>query len=76
MTPGWTVAVRATGSMSMMERRWREVSMTTPVPMELPAMDVPPPRGTTGTPCAAQTRTAATQSSTVSGTTTAVGTRR
>jgi hypothetical protein len=36
-TPGSTRAVFATGSMSRMRLRWREKSMTIPVPIELPA---------------------------------------
>ena len=74
-TPGCTVAVRASTSMSVISVRYRDVSITTP-PMALPASEVPPPRGTTGAPASEQAATAATTSSTVRGSTTASGTSR
>ena len=50
MTPGSTTAVRLPGSTSTIRLRCRAKSMTMPVPMALPAIDVPPPRLVTGTP--------------------------
>lgn len=54
----------------------REKSTTTPLPTALPAMDVPPPRLTTGVRVSAHARTVATTSSTVRGNTTASGRTR
>src|ERR671916_464056 len=42
-TPGSTVAVRASASIACTRARYRLVSMTTPGPTALPAMDVPAP---------------------------------
>lgn len=55
---------------------WRVKSRTTPVPVACPAMDVPPPRGTTGTPSSRHTASAAATSSASRGATTPRGTRR
>ncbi len=54
----------------------RVKSSTTPVPVACPAMDVPPPRGTTGTPCRRHTSSTAATSSASTGATTPYGTRR
>lgn len=74
--PGWTTAVRASTSTESRDRRCRVKSRTTPVPVAWPAIDVPPPRGTTGTPCSRQTASAAATSSASRGATTPYGTRR
>ncbi len=54
----------------------RVKSSTTPVPVACPAIDVPPPRGTTGTPSSRQTASVAATSSASRGATTPSGTRR
>ncbi len=54
----------------------RVKSSTTPAPVACPAMDVPPPRATTGTPRARQTSSTAATSSASLGATTPSGTRR
>ncbi len=74
--PGWTTAVRASGSRDTRAFMCRVRSSTTPVPVAWPAMEVPPPRGTTGTPAPAQIRRAAATSSASRGQTTPTGTRR
>ena len=74
-TPGSTSAVRAVVSMSRILLTWRDASITTP-PIALPAIEVPPPRITTGAPAAAVSATAAARSSTSLGTTTRSGTTR
>ena len=69
-TPGSTSAVRLLPSTSRILFRCRAKSMTMPVPMALPATDVPPPRLVTGTPVARLTARVASTSSTSSGSTT------
>lgn len=75
-SPGWTTAVRAAGSTDTRAFMCRVRSRTTPTPVAWPAMEVPPPRGTTGTPASAHTRSAAATSSASRGATTPTGTRR
>ncbi len=74
--PGWTTAVRASGSSDTRAFMCRVRSSTTPTPVACPAIDVPPPRGTTGTPASAQIRSAAATSCASRGATTPTGTRR
>ena len=62
-TPTSTSAVRASGSTSWTRCRCRDMSSTSPGPTVWPARLVPAPRGTTGTPSAAQADTAAATSS-------------
>lgn len=75
-TPGWTTAVRAAWSTETTARMWRVKSSTTPVPVAWPAIDVPPPRATTGTPRSRQTESTAATSPASRGATTPTGTRR
>lgn len=75
-SPGCTTAVRATGSTDTSAFMCRVRSRTTPTPVAWPAMDVPPPRGTTGNPASAQIRSAAATSPASRGATTPAGTRR
>lgn len=72
-TPGWTRAVRASGSMARMRFRYFDVSITTPAPMACPAWEVPPPRGVSGTSWRDATFTVLTTSSTERGMTTPSG---
>ena len=72
-TPGSTVAVFASGSMSMTRLRWRLTSRTTPGPTALPAKEVPAPRIVNGIPRVRQTSSVARISSTCCGRTTASG---
>ena len=73
-TPGSTRAVCASGSISRILFRCRDVSKINPGPTALPAQDVPAPRVVTGMPTVrAASRTAAV-SSTVRGWATACGT--
>ncbi|CAM5485426.1 hypothetical protein SGLAM104S_08801 [Streptomyces glaucescens] len=75
-SPGWTTAVRAPGSRASTRFMCRVKSSTTPVPVACPAIDVPPPRATTGTPRSRHTSSAAATSSASRGATTPSGTRR
>ena len=75
-TPGSTRAVRATGSTASTRSRYFEQSMTTATLTLWPHIEVPPPRGRIGAPCARQSATAATMSSTLRGSTTPIGTCR
>ena len=75
-SPGWTTAVPASGSRDSSRFMCRVKSRTTPVPVACPAIEVPPPRATTGTPCARQTDSTAATSSASRGATTPSGTRR
>ncbi|MDH6609171.1 hypothetical protein M2164_004806 [Streptomyces sp. SAI-208] len=75
-SPGCTTAVRLAGSRDSSLFMCRVKSSTTPVPVACPAMEVPPPRATTGTPCERQTSSAAATSSASAGATTPSGTRR
>ncbi len=75
-TPASTVAVRASGSTDSTRRRLRDVSMTRPSPIALPAMLVPPPRTVTGTARSAQARSSCCSSATSAGTATASGATR
>ncbi|CAM5670428.1 hypothetical protein SFUMM280S_01902 [Streptomyces fumanus] len=75
-SPGCTTAVRAAGSRASSRFMCRVKSSTTPVPVACPAIEVPPPRGTTGTPCARHTSSTAATSSASRGATTPSGTRR
>ncbi|MEZ5286960.1 MAG: hypothetical protein R2712_19575 [Vicinamibacterales bacterium] len=72
-TPGWTRAVRASGSIARTRLKNLDVSTTTPAPMAWPACEVPPPRGVIGTPWRAATSTVLTTSSAVRGMTRARG---
>ena len=56
--------------------RYFEQSITTATLTVWPLSEVAPPRASTGTPCARQTRIAATMSSTLRGSTTPIGTWR
>jgi hypothetical protein len=73
ITPGSTSAVPVSSSMEMMRAMCREKSMTSPGPTALPAIEVPPPRGTTGVPVSLQAFRAATTSATFRGNSTASG---
>ncbi len=75
-TPGWTTAVRVCGSRDTIRFMWRVKSRTTPVPVACPAMEVPPPRATTGTMWLRHTSSTAATSSASCGATTPTGTRR
>ncbi len=75
-TPGWTVAVRASGSTESTRLRYLEVSTTMPGPTALPAIDVPAPRIVTGAPDARATSSTAWISSVERGRTTTWGTTR
>ncbi len=55
---------------------YREKSRISPVPMELPAMEVPPPRQVMPTPCSMAMPTAMAASSAPRGSNTAVGMTR
>ena len=74
--PGSTMQVRASASTSRTRWQYLDQSMTTAVLVHWPARLVPPPRDSSGTPCARQTATAATAASTVRGSTTPIGTWR
>ncbi|CAM5581591.1 hypothetical protein SALBM311S_10734 [Streptomyces alboniger] len=74
--PGCTTAVPASGSRDTRRFMCRVKSSTTPVPVACPAIDVPPPRGTTGTPWSRHTARTAATSSASRGATTPSGTRR
>jgi hypothetical protein len=74
--PGSTTAVRSSWSTDSTRFRCREVSSTTPVEMALPAMDVPAPRATTGTPSSRHAASAAMISSVARGKATTAGTTR
>jgi len=73
ITPGWTRAVRASGSTSRISRMCLEWSTTTATLQVWPARLVPQPRGRTGAPCSRQAATAATTSSASRGSTTPIG---
>ena len=75
-TPGSTVAVRSCGSMSMMRRRCRFMSMTRPGPTALPAQLVPAPRPVIGMPASMAAATTCSSSSVLRGLATARGTMR
>lgn len=75
-SPGWTTAVRASESIPTSRFMCRVKSSTTPVPVACPAMDVPPPRATTGTPRSRHTSSTAATSSASLGATTPSGTLR
>src|SRR5215211_1770263 len=75
-TPGWTVAVAASGSRASTRRRCRDRSMTTPGPTALPAIEVPAPLAVSGTPSPRQVSTTATTSSRSRGKTTSSGATR
>ncbi len=75
-TPGCTRAVRASGSMDSIRFRCLVKSSTTARLTAWPAIEVPAPRGSTGTSCAEHTETAASTSSASTGVTTPIGTRR
>jgi hypothetical protein len=68
--------MRETTSMPWTAFMCREKSRTTPGPMALPAIDVPPPRLTSGVLVARQAATTATTSSTLRGNTTPSGATR
>ena len=73
-TPGSTRTRRLATSISPIPSRWREWSSTMPrPPAAWPARLVPPPRETTGTPCAPAIATAAATSSALRGKATASG---
>ena len=74
--PGSTTAVCSSASTLSTRLRYRDRSSTTPVLSELPAIEVPPPRGTMGTPSFRQTSSAATISSACLGNATTAGTTR
>ncbi len=74
--PGCTTAVRASGSTAMTRLRCLDRSSTRPVESALPAIEVPPPRVTMGTPLIRQTARAATISSALRGNATTSGTTR
>ena len=76
MTPGSIRAVQACGSISRMRRKWREVSITRPSPIALPATDVPPPRGTTDQPFSRAVASSSRISATELGSATAAGSLR
>ena len=76
IAPGSTTAVRASGSIESTRLRWREKSSTSPGPIELPAVDVPPPRAVTGVACVRATARAAPTSSLLRGKATTCGTTR
>ncbi len=71
--PGWTVTVRAAASNASTSRRYLALSMTSAAPTVWPHCDVPPPRGSTGTPASTAMRIAARASASVRGTTTPTG---
>ena len=68
--------MRASGSIDTSRLTCLVKSSTTAVLTACPAMDVPAPRGSTGTPYVEHTDTAASTSSVSSGVTTPIGTRR
>ncbi len=74
--PGSATAVRSPWSTDSTRFRCLEVSRTTPAEMALPAMDVPAPRATTGTPSSRHTVSAAMISSDDRGKATTWGTTR
>lgn len=75
-TPASAVAVRAASSTASTQCRCRDMSTIRPPPMELPDIDVPPPRTVSGIPRRWHTRAAAATSSSDLGNTTAAGVTR
>ncbi len=76
ITPGSIVAVIASGSIDRILLKCREVSMTSPSPIALPATEVPPPRETTDQPRSFASASSSRTSSTLRGSATASGSRR
>jgi len=74
MQPGWTRAVRRSGSISMIAFMKREKSKTTATFTDWPAMAVPPPLASTGTSWRRQISIASTTSEMLRGTTMPIGT--
>ena len=76
ITPGWTTAVRASGSSDTSRFIAREKSSTMPVETALPAHEVPAPRATSGVSVCRATWSASATSSAARGNTTTWGTSR
>ena len=74
--PGWTRASFVAGSIERTWLRYFDQSITTATLQQPPVRLVPPPRERIGAPCARQTATVATTSSTSRGITTPIGTWR